>query len=81
MQIDHDPRELPRKAIKFVAIATTIVCLSLAIPVVFGVSWVVNQFPKEGILPVSTLVMGVCAGFFIGRWDALRGQRTPGNDG
>lgn len=81
MQIDHDPNELSRKAIKFVAVFTAVVCLSIAIPLSMGIRWAVDQIPIELVMLLVGLMGGCCAGFFIGRWDALRGQRTPGNDG
>lgn len=81
MQIDHDPRELPRKAIKFVAVITVVVTLAIMVPVSMGIRWTVDQVPIEIVMLLSGLMGGCCAGFFIGRWDALRGQRTPGNDG
>lgn len=81
MQIDHDPKELSRKAIKFVAVFTAIVTLAIAIPMSMGIRWVVGQMPITLVALIGGLMVGCCIGVFIGRWDALRGQRTPGNDG
>lgn len=79
MQIDHDPREPSHKALKLIAILTAVIVLAMAVPVMFGVRWAVELIPPALMAPLFTLLMGGCAGFFIGRWDALR-QRTPGND-
>ncbi|MGE7367912.1 hypothetical protein ACQKKX_02425 [Neorhizobium sp. NPDC001467] len=79
MQIDHDPHEPSHKALKLIAILTAAIVLALAVPVMFGVRWAVELLPADLIPPLATLVMGLCGGFLIGRWDALR-QRTPGRD-
>lgn len=81
MQIDHDPKELSRKAIKFVAVLTAVACLVIAIPLSMGIRWAVGQMPLTLVALMVGLMAGCCAGFFIGRWDALRGHRTPGRDG
>jgi hypothetical protein len=80
-QIDHDPRELPRKAIKLVAIATAVITLMLIIPISIGIRWSVERLPFELVLALGCLAMGASGGFFIGRWDALRHSRTPNTDG
>lgn len=81
MQIDHDPKELSRKAIKFVAVFTAIVTLSIAIPMSMGIRWAVGQMPQWIALLIFPALVVFACGFYFGRWDALRGQRTPGNDG
>lgn len=77
MQIDHDPRELSRKALKFVAITTAVVTLLLIIPINMGIRWSVEQIPIEFTLLLTGIGIGGSAGFFIGRWDVLRQSRTP----
>jgi thiamine transporter ThiT len=81
MQIDHDPKELSHKAIKIVALLVVVVTIAIAVPVAMSMSWTMRQLP----IPVLALFVGtmggLSAGFFIGRWDALRGQRTPGSEG
>jgi hypothetical protein len=79
-QIDHDPRELPRKAIKLVAIATAVITLAIAIPASFGVRWAVNLMPEALLNVVFGIILGGCLGFFVGRWDAFR-QRDPNTEG
>lgn len=77
MQIDHDPRELSRKALKFVAITTAVVTLLLIIPINMGIRWSVEQMPIEFTLLLAGAILGGSAGFFIGRWDTLRQSRIP----
>lgn len=77
MQIDHDPRELPRKALKFVAIATAVITLVLIVPISVGMRWAVDQMPIELTLLIAGAGVGASAGFFIGRWDAIRQFRSP----
>lgn len=79
--IDHDPRELSRKALKFVAVATGVITIALLVPINMGIRWAVHELPAEIALLLSGLMMGACVGFFLGRWDALRNQRTPGREG
>lgn len=77
--IDHDPREPNRNVLKLIAVITAVVTLALAVPVVFGVRWSVEQLPKAAILPLFFGAVCFLGGFYIGQWDGKR-QRTPGKD-
>lgn len=77
MQIDHDPRELSHKALKIIGLVAAVLTIAIAIPVVFGMRWAVDQMPTELTMLFAGAVLAGPVCFFIGRWDALRGQRTP----
>lgn len=79
--IDHDPRELPHRAWKIVAVVTVAVTIAILIPIGLGIRWAVEGMPIEIIALFFGLMMGACGGFFLGRWDAIRQFRTPGKDG
>lgn len=77
MQIDHDPRELSHKALKIIAVLAVILIIGLTIPVLFSVRFAVDQMPTELTMLLAGAVLAGPICFFIGRWDALRAQRTP----
>lgn len=82
MQIDHDPRELPHNAFKIAAVIAVVITIAVMIPITLGIRWVIyNTIPAEFALLFCGVVLGVGAGFYIGRWDVARQLRTPGNDG
>ena len=81
MQIDHDPQELPRKALKVVAAIAILFTIAMVIPVNLGIRWIVEQMPLEAVFLFDGAVAGIGAGFYLGRWDARRQFRTNGNEG
>lgn len=79
MQIDHDPREPPHKALKIIAVLTVILTLAIMIPLTAGIRWSFDQIPDEAVFIIDALIFGLLAGFFFGRWDATRQFRKSGN--
>ena len=80
MQIDHNPNEPSHAALKIIGVLTAVIVLAVSVPIVFGVNWTIRQLPIELVLLLFGAGMGVCAGFFLGRRDAIRQFRTPGSD-
>lgn len=80
MQIDHDPHEPSRKALKIIGVLTAVIVLAVAVPLTMGVNWSVRQLPIEFVLLLAGAAIGVWGGFFLGRRDAIRQFRTPGRD-
>lgn len=76
-QIDHDQRELSRKALKIIAVLSTVVMISIMIPLSMTIRWGFNQLPDFMTFTFSGIMIGVCSGYYIGKWEALRSQRTP----
>lgn len=77
MQIDHDPREISHKALKIVGVLTVVITIALIIPINMAIRWGVTQLPDLFIGLFGGIVLAGPVCFFIGRWDTLRGQRTP----
>lgn len=80
MQIDHDPNEPSRRALKIIGVLTAVIVLAAMIPISLGMRWSVDQMPEWLLLPIFVGFMCFAAGFFIGRKDAARQLRTPGRD-
>jgi len=80
MQIDHDPNEPSRKALKIIGVLTAVIVLSVMVPVAGGLRWTVDQLPEWLIGVLFVGFMCFAAGFYSGRWDAKRQFRTPGRD-
>lgn len=80
MQIDHNPNEPSHAALKIIGVLTAVIVLAVSVPLTFGVNWTMRQLPIELVLLFFGAGMGVCAGFFLGRRDAIRQFRTPGSD-
>lgn len=80
MQIDHDPREPSRKAVKLIALLTLVFTLVFMVPVVAGIRWTFDQMPEMLAISIGPAFMIFAIGFFVGRWDAKRQFRSPGND-
>ncbi len=78
MQIDHNPYEPSHKALKIIGVLTAVIVLAVAIPVNLGISWAVDLVPEELIWVIDGVILGLCVGFFLGRWDAIRQFRIPG---
>lgn len=77
--IDHDPREPNRKALIIIGAITATITLAIGVSISIGLRSVIGFVP-EAILNVAFGVMvGGCAGFYIGQWDGRR-HRTPGKD-
>jgi len=80
MQIDHNPHEPSRAALKIIGVLTAVIVLAVMVPVTFGMRLSVQQLPEWLLLPIFVGFMCFAAGFFIGRKDAFRQLRTPGRD-
>ncbi len=80
MQIDHDPNEPSRKALKIIGVLTAVIVLAVGVPVTFGIRWAAGLFPAEVVGAFGIATMIFVAGFYSGRWDAKRQFRTPGKD-
>lgn len=80
MQIDHNPHEPSHKALKIIGVLTAVIVLAFAIPVSLGMRWAVNLLSETTLNIVFGIILGGCAGFFLGRRDAFRQFRTPGRD-
>lgn len=72
MQIDHDPNEPSRRALKMIGVLTAVIVLAAMVPVSMGIRWTASQLPIEvvGGFGLSVLMLGV--GFHLGRWDARK---------
>lgn len=80
MQIDHNPHEPSRAALKIIGVLTTVIVLAVAVPLTFGVNWTMRQLPTELLMLICGVGLGAGAGFLLGRRDAIRQFRTPGRD-
>lgn len=80
MQIDHNPNEPSHAALKIIGVLTAVIVLAVLIPVNFGTRWAINMLSETALNIVFGVILGGCAGFFIGRRDAIRQFRTPGRD-
>ncbi len=78
MQIDHDPNEPSRRALKIIGLLTAVIVLAASIPVVFGMKWIVGLMSETALNVLFGIIFGGCVGFFLGRRDAVRQFRTPG---
>lgn len=70
--VDHDPRELPHRWYRIIAMITGGLTLAVSIPVYFGLHWFVDGLSATQQASIFFLMMGTVGGFFFGRWDALR---------
>lgn len=80
MQINHDPNEPSRRALKIIGALTAVIVLVVAVPLIAGVNWTMRQLPTEVLMLLCGIALGVWAGFFLGRRDAVRQLRTPGSE-
>jgi hypothetical protein len=80
MQIDHNPFEPSRRALKVIGVLAAAIVLAVAVPLVAGVNWTVRQVPPGLALLLSGAAVGAWGGFFLGRRDAIRQFRSPGRD-
>lgn len=80
MLINHNPNEPSHAALKIIGVLTAVIVLAFAIPVIMGVRWVAELLPAEAVGAFGIAFMVFAAGFFAGRWDAVRQFRTPGRD-
>ncbi len=80
MLINHNPNEPSHKALKLIGVLTGVFALAFGIPVIMGIRWVAELLPAEAVGAFGIAFMVFAAGFYAGRWDAVRQFRTPGRD-
>ncbi|HWU63566.1 MAG TPA: hypothetical protein VN112_16225 [Ensifer sp.] len=68
--VDHDPRELPHRWYRIIAIITGVLTLAASIPVYFGLRWFVDGLSETALAAIFFLMIGTCGGFFYGRANA-----------
>ncbi len=68
--VDHDPRELPHRWYRIIAIITGLLTLAVMVPVSIGIRWFVNGLSETTIAAIFFLIVGTVGGFFFGRSDA-----------